>query len=85
MQKELEVTAISAEDAESELKQVHIVSFSSSCGIDAETICSQVFRHGDRTPHYPYPNDPHKNHDYAPYGFGQLTKVHKFDICELWK
>ncbi|XP_065172701.1 prostatic acid phosphatase-like, partial [Atheta coriaria] len=36
-----------------------------------------VYRHGDRTPVDPYPNDPYLNKSYWPVGFGQLTNVGK--------
>ncbi|XP_018323599.1 prostatic acid phosphatase [Agrilus planipennis] len=36
-----------------------------------------IFRHGDRTPVQPYPNDPYKNESLWPVGFGQLTSVGK--------
>lgn len=32
-----------------------------------------IYRHGDRTPVSPYPNDPHKDPSQWPVGFGQLT------------
>lgn len=37
----------------------------------------QLFRHGDRTPDkkFIYPNDPHINETYYPWGYGELTKV----------
>lgn len=38
----------------------------------------QVFRHGDRTPIQPYPNDPYRNASYWPVGWGQLTNVSVF-------
>lgn len=41
------------------------------------TECSlfQLFRHGDRTPVRPYPNDPYKDVDSWPVSWGQLTNV----------
>ncbi|XP_055301170.1 prostatic acid phosphatase-like [Sitodiplosis mosellana] len=39
-----------------------------------------IFRHGDRSPLKPYPNDPYKGVEFFPGGFGQVTKV-SF-ICE---
>ncbi|XP_056630238.1 prostatic acid phosphatase-like [Diorhabda sublineata] len=36
-----------------------------------------IFRHGDRTPVDPYPNDPYGNKSYWPVGFGQLTNKGK--------
>ncbi|BES92138.1 acid phosphatase [Nesidiocoris tenuis] len=33
-----------------------------------------LFRHGDRAPIKPYPNDPYKDPNYWPMGYGQLTK-----------
>ncbi|CAG9861469.1 unnamed protein product [Phyllotreta striolata] len=36
-----------------------------------------IFRHGDRTPIKPYPNDPYKDKSYWPVGFGQLTNEGK--------
>lgn len=36
---------------------------------------TQIFRHGDRTPVEPYPNDPYKDPSLWPVGFGQLTNV----------
>lgn len=35
----------------------------------------QIFRHGDRNPIDPYPNDPYRNLSYWPEGLGQLTNV----------
>lgn len=34
-----------------------------------------VFRHGDRNPIDPYPNDPYRNLSYWPEGYGQLTAL----------
>uniref|UniRef100_A0A1B6KL21 acid phosphatase n=1 Tax=Graphocephala atropunctata TaxID=36148 RepID=A0A1B6KL21_9HEMI len=42
-----------------------------------------LFRHGDRTPLDPYPNDPYKNASFWPVGFGQLTNVGKEQEYEL--
>ncbi|XP_014224950.1 prostatic acid phosphatase [Trichogramma pretiosum] len=36
-----------------------------------------LFRHGDRTPINPYPNDPYKNESSWPVPFGQLTNTGK--------
>ncbi|XP_067000756.2 venom acid phosphatase Acph-1 [Anabrus simplex] len=36
-----------------------------------------VYRHGLRTPADTYPNDPYLHHDFAPYGWGQLTNEGK--------
>lgn len=38
-------------------------------------LCLKIFRHGDRTPVDPYPNDPWKDRIYWPEGYGQLTNV----------
>lgn len=35
----------------------------------------KLYRHGDRTPIDPYPNDPWKNNSLWPTGWGQLTTV----------
>lgn len=32
-----------------------------------------IFRHGERTPADTYPTDPHVQHKFEPYGWGQLT------------
>lgn len=37
----------------------------------------QIYRHGDRTPIEPYPNDPWGDTKYWPTGWGQLTNVSK--------
>lgn len=42
-----------------------------------------VFRHGDRTPVDPYPNDPYKDRKFWPVGFGQLTPGGKMRHFEL--
>lgn len=40
----------------------------------------QLFRHGDRTPIDPYPNDPWGNRTFWPVGWGQLTNVSKASL-----
>nr|XP_055379800.1 prostatic acid phosphatase-like isoform X2 [Condylostylus longicornis] len=40
-----------------------------------------VFRHGARTPADTYPNDPHINETFKPYGWGQVTNLGK---CKLY-
>lgn len=35
----------------------------------------KLFRHGHRTPADTYPNDPHLNETFSPYGWGHLTNV----------
>lgn len=48
----------------------------------------QIFRHGDRTPVKPYPNDPYKNQSFWPVDFGQLTNVScllKKQLFENWQ
>ncbi|XP_022919671.1 venom acid phosphatase Acph-1-like [Onthophagus taurus] len=44
-----------------------------------------IFRHGDRTPDQSssYPSDPYKDHDYSPYGHGQLTNPGKLRAYKL--
>uniref|UniRef100_A0A336M3V2 acid phosphatase n=1 Tax=Culicoides sonorensis TaxID=179676 RepID=A0A336M3V2_CULSO len=42
-----------------------------------------LYRHGDRTPIEPYPNDPHKNVSEWPVGWGQLTNLGKQQQYEL--
>lgn len=42
-----------------------------------------VYRHGDRTPINPYPNDPYKDRKYWTVGFGQLTGQGKLRQYEL--
>ncbi|XP_008555397.2 uncharacterized protein LOC103576824 [Microplitis demolitor] len=44
-----------------------------------------VFRHGDRTPDKTemFPNDPYKNHDFSPVGYGQLTNEGKQRVYKL--
>ncbi|CAG9830934.1 unnamed protein product [Diabrotica balteata] len=42
-----------------------------------------IYRHGDRTPVDPYPNDPYKNRSYWPIGFGQLTNKGKQQHFQL--
>ncbi|KAE8751776.1 hypothetical protein FOCC_FOCC001625 [Frankliniella occidentalis] len=45
-----------------------------------------VFRHGARTPTAPYPNDPHKDYDYKPFGLGHLTALgrHQAYVLGQW-
>lgn len=45
----------------------------------------QIFRHGDRNPIEPYPNDPYKNGSYWPEGFGQLTNVSLFREIDIFR
>lgn len=40
-------------------------------------ILEKIYRHGDRTPIEPYPNDPWGDAKYWPTGWGQLTNVSK--------
>ncbi|KAJ8951125.1 hypothetical protein NQ318_021569 [Aromia moschata] len=42
-----------------------------------------IYRHGDRTPINPYPNDPYRNASYWPVDFGQLTNTGKLQHLEL--
>ncbi|XP_011312184.1 prostatic acid phosphatase-like [Fopius arisanus] len=42
-----------------------------------------LFRHGDRTPVDPYPNDPWRNESLWPVPFGQLTNLGKHQHLEL--
>ncbi|KAL1115881.1 hypothetical protein AAG570_006170 [Ranatra chinensis] len=44
-----------------------------------------MFRHGDRTPIDPYPNDPYRNNSLWPVGWGQLTNNGKKRHYELGK
>ncbi|KAG5673760.1 hypothetical protein PVAND_003780 [Polypedilum vanderplanki] len=46
---------------------------------------SIIFRHGDRTPVEPYPNDPYKDQSLWPAHFGQLTNTGKRQHFELGK
>jgi len=41
-----------------------------------------IFRHGARTPADTYPNDPHVNETFSPYGWGQLTNEGKRGLYE---
>ncbi|XP_066144308.1 prostatic acid phosphatase-like [Euwallacea fornicatus] len=49
-------------------------SYGASSDLDAVVV---VFRHGDRTPINPYPNDPYRNRSYWPVDWGMLTNVGK--------
>lgn len=42
-----------------------------------------LFRHGDRTPIEPYPNDPYKNESLWPVPYGQLTNLGKNQQLDL--
>ncbi|KAJ8680223.1 hypothetical protein QAD02_016010 [Eretmocerus hayati] len=42
-----------------------------------------LFRHGDRTPLDPYPNDPYRNESLWPVPFGQLTNLGKHQHLKL--
>ncbi|CAG5092783.1 Similar to acp2: Lysosomal acid phosphatase (Xenopus laevis) [Cotesia congregata] len=45
-----------------------------------------LFRHGDRTPVEPYPNDPHRNESEWPVPYGQLTTtgMHQHLLLGQW-
>ncbi|XP_051173261.1 prostatic acid phosphatase-like [Leptopilina boulardi] len=47
---------------------------------------SLLFRHGDRTPVNPYPNDPYRNESSWPVPFGQLTNLgrHQHLLLGRW-
>ncbi|KAK6621682.1 hypothetical protein RUM44_001489 [Polyplax serrata] len=45
----------------------------------------QLYRHGDRTPINPYPNDPYKNNSFWPVPWGELTDAGKRGHFELGK
>lgn len=55
--------------------------------IDSSTLvlANVIFRHGDRTPISPYPNDPYKNSSVWSAGWGQLTNRGKERHYELGK
>uniref|UniRef100_A0A336L3V8 CSON004417 protein n=1 Tax=Culicoides sonorensis TaxID=179676 RepID=A0A336L3V8_CULSO len=44
-----------------------------------------VLRHGARTPADTYPNDPHINQTFYPYGWGQLTNDGKYSLFNIGK
>ncbi|XP_063704705.1 prostatic acid phosphatase [Culicoides brevitarsis] len=44
-----------------------------------------IYRHGDRTPIEPYPNDPYRDASEWPTGWGQLTNLGKQQHYELGK
>lgn len=46
-------------------------------GEETVKFAAVIFRHGDRTPVAPYPNDPWKNESLWPVKFGQLTNMGK--------
>lgn len=46
---------------------------------------SVIFRHGDRAPTKPYPNDPYSSLSYWPQGWGQLSKIGKLQEYNLGK
>jgi hypothetical protein len=43
-------------------------------------LLNQIFRHGARTPADTFPNDPHINETFSPFGWGQLTNVSSTSI-----
>lgn len=58
---------------------VIILPFNKCDDVNGKLIFSHViFRHGDRTPQKPYPNDPWGDLKYWPTGWGQLTNVNIF-------
>ncbi|KAK0175213.1 hypothetical protein PV327_008980 [Microctonus hyperodae] len=65
--------------------------FNNSSALNADDLGTVIFtnilfRHGDRTPVEPYPNDPHKNESEWPVPFGQLTPIgmHQHLILGRW-
>ncbi|XP_058806641.1 prostatic acid phosphatase-like [Phymastichus coffea] len=63
-----------------------IVQIGSSNEILGKIIFANIlFRHGDRTPVEPYPNDPYKNESLWPVPFGQLTNLGKHQHLILGK
>ncbi|XP_065360926.1 venom acid phosphatase Acph-1-like isoform X2 [Calliphora vicina] len=42
-----------------------------------------VFRHGPRTPADTYPNDPHVNQTFYPYGWGHITNAGKRELFNI--
>ncbi|KAM7358489.1 venom acid phosphatase Acph-1-like isoform 2-T2 [Cochliomyia hominivorax] len=42
-----------------------------------------VFRHGPRTPADTYPNDPHVNQTFYPYGWGHITNAGKLELFNI--
>ncbi|XP_057663613.1 prostatic acid phosphatase-like isoform X1 [Diorhabda carinulata] len=44
-----------------------------------------IMRHGERTPASTYPNDPHKDNNLYPIGWGQLTNKGKLTLYEIGK
>ncbi|XP_059227035.1 venom acid phosphatase Acph-1 [Stomoxys calcitrans] len=42
-----------------------------------------LFRHGPRTPADTYPNDPHVNQTYFPYGWGHITNSGKRELFNI--
>lgn len=62
---------------------VILLSFIATCAGEVDLskgkliAASVIFRHGDRTPVEPYPNDPYKDPKFWPTGFGQLTNTGK--------
>jgi len=53
--------------------------------LDALKLVHVLYRHGDRMPIKPYPNDPYKDPSKWPLGFGQLSSVGKMQQFELGK
>jgi hypothetical protein len=77
------LSSCSVSDEEGKLIFAHVVSVDSlrrrfkvfQSLISPFFLARQIFRHGDRTPVEPYPNDPWKDPKWWPVGFGQLTNV----------
>lgn len=54
-----------------------------STELDTIIFANVLFRHGDRTPLDPYPNDPYNNESLWPVPFGQLTNLGKHEHLML--
>lgn len=57
----------------------YIVNLSYALDANVGTIvfANVLYRHGDRTPIRPYPNDPYNNESFWPVSYGQLTNLGK--------
>ncbi|XP_014094596.1 venom acid phosphatase Acph-1 isoform X1 [Bactrocera oleae] len=60
----------------------NVFSFVSIDKADADTLelLHVVFRHGPRTPADTYPNDPHINQTFSPFGWGHITNNGKREL-----